>query len=94
MPTDQKIMARISTTNLPRQEAEQISDLLRAHHITGQTLDQGWLITTTQPLPDTVSASTPHLNYVLGFARAQGFDWVFFDFDAETVEELPQFLWN
>lgn len=86
-------MAVLCTTNLPRHEADILSELIEAGQVSGMSRDTGWMIP-TKPLREPANQQTTHLNYVLGYLRAKGFDWALFDCDAEPCDELTEFTWE
>lgn len=85
-------MAVLSTGHVPFEESIHIGVLIDDGDIIGMCRDEGWLVHTT-PLRESCRGLVPQLNYVLGYLRAKGFDWVLFDRDAGGTDELDAYDW-
>ncbi|WP_304526879.1 hypothetical protein [Halomonas sp. I5-271120] len=84
MTIESKTMAVISTSHIPEDEAEELTEAIRQDAIHGamQRAD-GWLLRTKRHISD-----LPAISHILGYLDAKGFDWVLFDKDADPCPEL------
>ena len=84
----QETMLVISISHLPPETVEEASDLIQNGDLPGFTRDEGILVPTSARLSD-----LGPLSFILGYGKAHGFDWVMFDRDGDTLEDLEAFLW-
>ena len=83
----------LSTAHVTGATAEFLSETPPAHWpVYGGNLEHGWFLCATMPEGD--DALPPELCAVVRHARAADCDYVLFDGDAETVDELPTFEWD
>ncbi len=87
MTIPQETLAVISTGHITQDEAQALTEG-GAQDLNGMQREEGWMLSTRRA-PEGYAC----LSYVLGYLKAQGFDWVLFDRDAECVPDLPTFEW-
>lgn len=54
----------------------------------------GWIVFVSEPGSVITEDGYPDLLACLEWARAQGYDWLRFDGDADTVDALPTYEWD
>lgn len=84
----------ISTAHVSEQNGKRISAAIDSGEINGMQRDEGWFIHIgTGRANDVIAKEMPTLHGVLEYFSDKPFQWVMFDCDGDTVDELKTFDW-